>query len=70
MARDDVIDLALRSLYAAADEDVATGGPDVIRGIYPTVAVISANGFESIPDDVVAARGQLLIGGREEGEGL
>jgi proteasome beta subunit len=70
MGRDEVVDLALRSLFAAADEDVATGGPDVIRGIYPTVAAISAEGFENIPDDVVAARGRELIGGREEGEGL
>ena len=28
--------LAIRSLFAAADEDVATGGPDLVRGIFPT----------------------------------
>jgi proteasome beta subunit len=70
MTRDEVVDLSLRALFAAADEDVATGGPDVIRGIYPTVAAISSSGFERIPDEVVAARGEVLIGGREEGEGL
>jgi proteasome beta subunit len=70
MSRDEVTDLSLRALFAAADEDVATGGPDVVRGIYPTIAVISAAGFESVPDDVVAARGEVLIGGREEGAGL
>ena len=69
MSRDEVIDLSLRALFAAADEDVATGGPDVVRGIYPTIAVISPTGFEGIPDDVVAARGEALIGGREEGAG-
>src|SRR3954462_3631125 len=37
---DDAIELAIRSLFAAADEDVATGGPDLVRGIYPVVAVI------------------------------
>jgi proteasome beta subunit len=70
MSRDEVIDLSLRALYAAADEDTATGGPDPIRGIYPTMAVISAAGFESVPDDVIAARGAALLGGREEGLGL
>ena len=39
MSRDEAIDLALRALFAAADEDVATGGPDLVRGIFPTVAV-------------------------------
>ena len=43
MTRDEAIDLALRALFAAADEDVATGGPDLVRGIFPTVAVISAS---------------------------
>jgi proteasome beta subunit len=70
MSRDEVIDLSLRALYAAADEDTATGGPDPIRGIYPTIAVISASGFELVPDEVIAARGEALLGGREEGLGL
>ena len=70
MPRDEVIDLSLRALFAAADEDTATGGPDPIRGIYPTIAVISATGFESVPDETVAARGVELLGGREEGAGL
>ena len=70
MSRDDTVDLALRALFAAADEDSATGGPDLIRGIYPVVAVISAEGYERVPDDDVATRAQALIGGREEGSGL
>jgi proteasome beta subunit len=70
ISRDDAIDLALRALFAAADEDTATGGPDIVRGIYPTVAAISATGFEAIPDDIVAARASAQLGGREEGAGL
>ena len=70
MTRDEVVDLALRALFAAADEDAATGGPDLIRGIYPLVAVISADGYETIADDVIAARATELLGGREEGSGL
>ncbi len=70
MSRDEAVDLALRALFAAADEDTATGGPDLIRGIFPTVAVISADGFTEVPEDEVATRAQALYGGREEGSGL
>jgi proteasome beta subunit len=66
----ETIDLALRALFAAADEDAATGGPDLVRRIFPTVAVIDANGFTSVNDDDVAARAGELLGGREEGAGL
>ncbi|HEX5586388.1 MAG TPA: proteasome subunit beta [Acidimicrobiia bacterium] len=70
MSRDDVVDLALRALFAAADEDSATGGPDLIRRIYPLVAVISADGYEAVDDDHIGERADALLGGREEGEGL
>jgi proteasome beta subunit len=70
MSREDTVDLALRALFAAADEDSATGGPDIIRGIYPVVAVISASGYERLDDDEIGGRAQALIGGREEGSGL
>jgi proteasome beta subunit len=70
MSRDQVIDLSLRALFAAADEDTATGGPDVVRGIYPSVAAISASGFDAIPEALIAARAEALVGGREEGQGL
>jgi proteasome beta subunit len=55
------IELAVEGLYEAADEDSATGGPDVVRGIYPTVATITAAGFERVPDDEVSERFLALI---------
>jgi proteasome beta subunit len=69
IGRDEAIDLSLRSLFAAADEDAATGGPDLVRRIFPTIAVIDADGFTSVTDDDVATRAERLIGGREEGAG-
>jgi proteasome beta subunit len=69
MSADETIDLGVRSLFAAADEDIATGGPDLVRRIFPTVAVIEAEGFRSLPDDEVAQRAEALLGGREEGAG-
>lgn len=61
MTADQVTDLALEGLFEAADEDSATGGPDLIRGIYPVVASITAAGYERIGDDDLAARTQALI---------
>ena len=52
--RAGAIQLAVESLWQAADEDSATGGPDVVRGLYPTVATITAEGFERVEDQEVA----------------
>jgi proteasome beta subunit len=67
MNEDETIELALMSLFAAADEDVATGGPDLVRRIFPSVAVIDANGFRALTDDEVAERSQSLLMGAERG---
>src|SRR3954463_14111782 len=61
MARDATIELAVQALYEAADEDSATGGPDAVRGIYPTVATITANRFERSPDDEVSSHFNAVI---------
>ncbi len=56
-----VTDLAITGLYEAADEDSATGGPDPIRGIYPIVAIITAEGYVRLEDDELAERTSTLI---------
>jgi proteasome beta subunit len=61
MAREETLDLAISALFQAADEDSATGGPDVIRGIYPTMATITSNGFERVADTEVAERFRQLV---------
>jgi proteasome beta subunit len=61
MDRAVAVDLALRSLYEAADEDSATGGPDPIRRIYPVVATITAEGFERLTDDEIAERFATIL---------
>ncbi len=55
------VELAVQGLYEAADEDSATGGPDAVRGIYPTVATITAEGFARVPEAEVAERFASLI---------
>jgi proteasome beta subunit len=60
------IELAVQGLYEAADEDSATGGPDAIRGIYPTVATITIDGYQPVTDDEVAERFASLIAHKSE----
>lgn len=69
LTADEAIELACRSLFEAADVDAATGGPDVLRGIYPVVAVIDADGWRRIEDaplhDVFARLADLQKSSRE-----
>lgn len=58
---DAAVDLVLRALYEAADEDSATGGPDLVRGIFPVVATITASGFTRIGDDELESRTRALV---------
>ena len=53
MARDDALRVALEALFDAADEDVGTGGADLVRGIFPTVKLITRSGFAEVPEDEV-----------------
>lgn len=55
MDRTAALDAAMQALVAAAEQDVATGGPDVRRGIYPNVVTVTAQGFRDLPEDEVAA---------------
>jgi proteasome beta subunit len=61
MERAAALELAIQALYEAADEDSATGGPDAVRGIYPTLATITDRGYEGVPETEVAERFAALI---------
>ena len=67
--RDDLdesegVTAAIQALYDAADDDSATGGPDLTRRIFPVVAVISAEGYRRLPDDEVATIADRVISAR------
>jgi proteasome beta subunit len=55
---------AIQALYDAADDDSATGGPDLARRIFPVVHVITADGGRRVPDDEVAAIADRIIAAR------
>ncbi len=61
MSADEAVDVVVEALFQAADEDSATGGPDPIRGIYPVVATITADGFQRLDDGLVAERTAMLL---------
>lgn len=61
LTRDESIDLAIKALFHAADEDSATGGPDLMRGIFPVVATVDRDGFRRVDDDELARRTAELL---------
>lgn len=68
MNREQAVTAAVEALFDAAEEDVATGGPDLIRNIYPVVAVVSASGYERVGDDEVGRAVGVAVEERREKE--
>ncbi len=50
MSADDAVLACVQALYDAADDDSATGGPDLTRRIFPVIATITADGFRKLPE--------------------
>ena len=61
LSREEALDLSISALFNAADEDSATGGPDLVRGIYPTMATISDEGFIKVEEQEIADRFRALV---------
>ncbi|MFI9274193.1 proteasome subunit beta [Kitasatospora sp. NPDC052896] len=51
---DEAATLVVQALYDAADDDSATGGPDIARQIFPIVSLITEDGLRRLSDDEVA----------------
>jgi len=54
----------VESLYDAADDDSATGGPDTVRRLFPIVYRVDAEGAVRLPDDEVAAVADAIVADR------
>jgi proteasome beta subunit len=67
LGRDEAVRVAIEALFDAADEDVGTGGPDLMRGIYPTVAAISAEGMVELSEDEIRVSFEELMADRRDG---
>ena len=65
MDEGEVIDRVMGALVAAADVDLATGGPDLRRGILPNLVLIDRGGVREVPDDrLTEVAGSFMRGGQ------
>ena len=65
----DAVELAVEALYDAADDDSATGGPDLVRKIYPVVMTATAAGTHRLTEAEIAAVAEDVVTGRMENPG-
>jgi proteasome beta subunit len=65
LPREEALKVALEALLDAAEEDIGTGGPDLVRGIFPTVKTIRRSGFEEVPEDEVRRACEALLAERK-----
>ncbi len=62
--REAAVATVLQALYDAADDDSATGGPDLSRRIFPVVAVITADGFERVDEGEMSRAVEAMVAER------
>jgi len=64
LTAEECVTATVQALYDAADDDSATGGPDLTRRIFPVVHVITGAGGRRLPDGEVAEIADRVIAGR------
>jgi proteasome beta subunit len=64
LSEEDAVTVVVQALYDAADDDSATGGPDLTRRIFHDVQVITSAGGHRMPDADVAAIADRMMTGR------
>jgi len=65
---DTALRVVVEALYDAADDDSATGGPDLVRGIYPTAVTIGADGAADVPESRIAELAREVIESRSRAD--
>jgi proteasome beta subunit len=58
---DSALKVAVEALYDAADDDSATGGPDLVRGIFPTAVTIDTDGAQHVTEERIARLAREVI---------
>ncbi|MEU5715131.1 proteasome subunit beta [Streptomyces sp. NPDC020403] len=66
LTEEQTLTLVVQALYDAADDDSATGGPDVARRIYPIVTVITDEGFRKLGETESSAIARSILERRLE----
>lgn len=61
MTEDEAIAVGLEALIDAAEEDVGTGGPDFVRGVFPTIKLAAMVGLQDVPEARIREVCQAII---------
>lgn len=61
MTESEAIAVGLEALIDAAEEDVGTGGPDFVRGLFPTVKIAARAGLQEVPEARIREICQAII---------
>ncbi len=64
LSGDEAVRIAVEALYDAADDDTATGGPDLGRAIYPVVYQVDIDGARRVDEDAIAEVARAVVDGR------
>lgn len=66
LSESDAATVCIQALYDAADDDSATGGPDLTRRIFPTIAVVTEEGYRRLPEEEVATITEAVVEARHD----
>jgi proteasome beta subunit len=69
MTADDAVTACVHALYDAADDDSATGGPDLTRRIYPVLSTVTADGFQRLSEEESGSYVQAVVDERMRSPG-
>ncbi len=61
LSEEAAIAVAVESLYDASEGDTATGSPDMMRGIFPTIKIVNARGVADVPDHQIKTILETLL---------
>lgn len=64
LGRQDALRVAVEALIDASEEDIATGGPDPTRGIFPTALIVTSEGASPVPEEEIRAAYEAVVGER------
>jgi proteasome beta subunit len=66
---EETVTAVVQALYDAADDDSATGGPDLGRRIWPTLAVVDVEGARFLDDQTLGQVAQQIVADRRDNPG-
>jgi proteasome beta subunit len=61
MPREEAVRVAIEALVDASEEDLGTGGPDLVRNILPSVKIITRSGFTDVPEDEIRRHCEAIL---------